>query len=180
MRFLTSISLGAVLVFGLTACMEEDVAELPPPAPLTIEATGYYCNMTITDHQGPKGQVRLKSLKKPLWFSSVRDTVAFTLLPEEPKDITVIYVTDMSKPDAWENPDNRDWVDAHAAHFVIGSSRKGGMGAAEPVPFISRQAAEDFARQYGGKIFAFTEIPESAGLGTFEIGSNNGNKEIGG
>ena len=180
MRFLTSVSLAAVLAFGLTACMEEEMAELPPPAPLTIEAMGYYCNMTITDHQGPKGQVRLKSLKKPLWFSSVRDTVAFTLLPEEPKDIAVVYVTDMSKVDAWENPDNRDWIDAQAAHVVIGSSKHGGMGAAEPVPFSSRQAAEGFARQYGGKIVAFSEIPESAVLGMVEIGSNSGNKEIGG
>ncbi len=180
MLFLKSSCLAVVLAFGLSACTEEEIAKLPAPAPLTIEAVGYYCNMTITDHQGPKGQVRLKSLKKPLWFSSVRDTVAFTLLPEEPKDIIVVYVTDMSNPDAWTNPENRDWIEAMAAHFVIGSSKKGGMGAAEPVPFATRQAAEGFAAEYGGKIAAFSEIPESAVLGTVEIGSNNDNKEYGG
>jgi len=180
MRFLKSSCLALVLVSGLTGCMEEKAAKLPPPAPLTQDAIGYYCSMTVTEHIGPKGQIRLKSQANPVWFSSVRDTVAFTLLPEEPKDILVIYVTDMSKPGSWENPKHIDWIDAKTAQFVIGSSRNGGMGAPEPVPFSSRQAAEDFISKYGGNIVAFSDIPESSILGSVEIGNNENNEEHGG
>ena len=87
----------AVLALALTttACGEEQVAEAPPPAELTREAIGYYCNMIVEDHSGPKGQIFLSDKSDPIWFSSVRDAIAFTLLPEEPKNIAAIYVNDM-------------------------------------------------------------------------------------
>ncbi len=61
MRLLASACLAIVLAAGLSACGDEERAELPPPAPLTQEAIGYYCNMTVREHHGPKGQIRLKS-----------------------------------------------------------------------------------------------------------------------
>jgi copper chaperone NosL len=176
-RIFASACLALVLVTGLISCTEEEVAELPPPAVLTHEAIGYYCNMTVMDHHGPKGQIRLKSRNKPIWFSSVRDTVAFTLLPEEPKDILAIYVTDMSKAESWENPEAGNWIDAKTALFVTGSSRKGGMGATEPVPFASEEAAEKFAKHHGGKIVAFSDIPHGSVLGPVEIKNNHENME---
>lgn len=180
MRLLTSAALAMVLAAALAACGDEERAEAPPPVRLTQEAVGYYCNMTVKEHPGPKGQIRLKSGDQPIWFSSVRDTIAFTLLPEEPKDILVIYVTDMSKAETWENPDNGDWIEAKTALFVIGSTRTGGMGAPEPVPFSSQEAAENFARQYGGEIVGLSEIPESAILGPVEVGNDHQNMEMGG
>jgi len=180
MRMLRSFCLALVLTSGLTGCGKEERVEIPPPASLTQEAIGYYCNMTVSEHQGPKGQIMLKSLDKPVWFSSVRDTVAFTLLPEEPKDILAIYVTDMSKTSSWENPENGDWIEAKSATFVIGSSKNGGMGAPEPVPFATRQAAVDFTTHHGGKIVAFSEIPESSILGPVEVGDRHDSKEHGG
>lgn len=180
MRLLTSAALAMVLAAGLSACGDEKEAEAPPPAPLTQEAIGYYCNMTVSEHPGPKGQIRLKSADQPIWFSSVRDTIAFTLLPEEPKDIWAIYVTDMSKAEAWENPENGDWIDAETALFVIGSTRKGGMGAPEPVPFSSQEAAEKFAGQYGGEVVGLSEIPEDAILGPVEIENDHQNMGSGG
>jgi len=180
MRFLTSAALAIVFSMSMSACMEEEVTELPPPAPLTHEAMGYYCNMTVTEHHGPKGQIRLKSQDKPVWFSSVRDTIAFTLLPEEPKDISAIYVTDMSNPEAWENPENGDWIEAKSAHYVTGSAKSGGMGAPEPVPFASKENAEKFVAQHGGMIVTFAEIPHSAILGPVEVTSSHDKKEHGG
>jgi hypothetical protein len=50
----------------------------------------------VLDHPGPNGQIFIKGQAEPVWFASVRDTVAFTLLPEEPKDVTAIYVNDMA------------------------------------------------------------------------------------
>ncbi len=180
MRVLTLACLAIILAVGLSACGDEERAELPPPAPLTQEAIGYYCNMTVREHHGPKGQIRLKSEDQPIWFSSVRDTIAFTLLPEEPKDIWVVYVTDMSKAETWESPENGNWIEAETALFVIGSTKKGGMGAPEPVPFSSQEAAEKFAEQYGGEIVGLSEIPENAILGPVEVGNEHQNMEHGG
>jgi copper chaperone NosL len=136
--------------------------------------------MTVREHHGPKGQIRLKSEDQPIWFSSVRDTIAFTLLPEEPKDIWVVYVTDMSKAETWESPENGNWIEAKTALFVIGSNRNGGMGAPEPVPFSSQKAAEKFANRYGGEIVGLSDIPENAILGPVEVGDNHQNMEQGG
>jgi len=180
MRFLISTCFAVILAASLTACQEEDVAELPPPVPLTQEPVGYYCSMTVADHHGPKGQIRLKSQDKPIWFSSVRDTITFTLLAEEPKDILVIYVTDMSKTGSWENPKNNDWIEAKSALFVTGSSKNGGMGAPEPVPFASKEAAETFVKQFGGKIVAFLDISDGSSLGPVEISDIPRNKDNGG
>jgi copper chaperone NosL len=167
------------LTVALSACSEEKPAELPPPVALTYEAIGYYCNMTVTDHPGPKGQIRLKSQDIPVWFSSVRDTIAFTRLPEEAKDILVVYVTDMSKAESWENPESGGWIEAGSALFVTGSSRKGGMGAPEPVPFSSKEAATEFANQYGGEIVSLSDIPDSSILGPVEVGGIHQNMDQG-
>ncbi len=172
--------LAIILAAGLSACSDEEQGELPPPARLTQEAIGYYCNMTVSEHPGPKGQIRLKSEDQPVWFSSVRDTIAFTLLPEEPKDIWVVYVTDMSKAETWESPEDGNWIEAKSALFVIGSTRRGGMGAPEPVPFSSQDAAEKFAKQYGGEIVGLSEIPEHAILGSVEVENAHQNMEHGG
>ena len=57
--------------------------------------------MLLVEHAGPKGQIRLASSEEPIWFSSARDTVAFTRMPLEPKDIRTIYVSDMAKAPSW-------------------------------------------------------------------------------
>lgn len=174
MRALVKTCFVIVLAMGLSACSEDEAAEMPPPAKLTREAIGYYCNMTVVDHQGPKGQIQLKNRRDPIWFSSARDTIAFTLLPEEPRDIAAIYVTDMAEARSWENPDKRTWIDAKTAVYVLGSSKRGGMGAPEPVPFSTREAAESFSRQHGGRVVAFADIPKDSILGMVEIGDSEG------
>ncbi len=50
------------------------------------------------------------------------------------------------------------WVDAKKASFVLGSDVLGPMGH-ELVPLSSREAAEEFSRDHGGKhIFRFHEV----------------------
>ena len=150
----------AVLLMALTACGEEpETAAKPEPQELTREAIGYYCNMIVADHTGPKGQVFLKSQAAPVWFSSVRDALAFTLLPEEPKHIAVIYVNDMGAA-SWASPEPGTWIEAKGATYVIGSEMRGGMGAQEAVPFAEPAQAEAFAARHGGRVVAFAEIPQ--------------------
>jgi copper chaperone NosL len=164
-----ALGIAAALLFTLAACGGEDTAEAPPPAPLSPEATGYFCNMTVSEHSGPKGQIHLKSHAEAIWFTSVRDTIAFTLLPEEPKDIAAIYVTDMGATKDWDHPEQGGWIEARSAFFVVGSTERGGMGAPELVPFKDRQAAETFAAVHGGTVVTFKEIPVDAVLGAVEI-----------
>jgi copper chaperone NosL len=150
------ITILSILV--LSACEKNIPVEIPQAHSLTREANGYYCLMTVVYHKGPKGQIILND-SKVLWFTSVRDTIAFTLSPEEPKNIAVVYVNDMSNS-AWDNPGADNWIEAKNAWYVLGSNRVGGMDAPETVPFGSKKSAADFATKYGGKVYIFSEIPK--------------------
>lgn len=155
-----------VALLAVAGCGEEKKAAAPPPpAALTAEAVGHYCNMTLIDHPGPKGQIFVAGRDQPYWFSSARDAIAFTLLPEEPKDIRAIYVTDMAKAKSWDDPGPQSWINAREAFYVLDSARRGGMGQQEAVPFSRRDAAEDFARANGGKVAAFADVPRDYVLG---------------
>jgi len=153
---------GALVLVG---CNAEKTAEAPPPQAMTDAAIGRYCGMNVMEHPGPKGQIILASQKEAVWFSSARDAISFTLLPEEPKDIRAIYVSDMAKAATWDEPGTTNWVDARQASFVIGSRKQGGMGGEEAVPFSDRAAAEKFAAENGGRVVAFTEVPKDYVLG---------------
>lgn len=151
------------LILLLAACREE-VAQITDPVALTPETVGHVCQMNLLEHEGPKGQVHLEGLPgAPLFFSQVRDVVAYLRLPEQTHRILAVWVNDMGAPGAtWESPGATNWIDAHKAHYVVGSARDGGMGAPELVPFADRQAALDFAAQYGGNVMRLESIPESA------------------
>ncbi len=160
--FSRPLSAGLALL-ALVAC--KDDAAKPAPHTLTDAAIGHYCGMMLTEHEGPKGQILLKGVDEPVWFSSAHDTVAFTLLPEEPKDIAAIYVSDMGAAPSWAEPGPDNWTDARTASFVVGSDAQGGMGGAEAVPFADKAKAEAFAEAHGGAVFAFDAIPPEAILG---------------
>jgi copper chaperone NosL len=115
--------------------------------------------MNLFEHPGPKGQIFAASLIEPVWFSSVRDAIAFTMLPDEPKDIQAIYVSDMGKAPSWDKPGADNWVEARRALFVIGSRAKAGMGGDEVVPFSDRSVAEKFVADKGGRIVTFDQVP---------------------
>jgi copper chaperone NosL len=156
---------------ALAGCNEQKTAEAPPPpVELTAAAIGHYCGMNVLEHSGPKGQIILASRRDPVWFSSARDALAFTMLPEEPKDIRAVYVSDMAKAPSWDKPGATNWVDAKTVTFVVGSRRKSGMGAAEAVPFSDREAAATFAKENGGRAVTFAEVPKDYVLGAaFEM-----------
>lgn len=150
------------LILALAACREE-VAIHPDPVPLTIEAVGHFCQMDLFEHPGPKAQVHLEGLPgTPLFFSQVRDAVAYQRLPEQSHPILAIYVNDMGVAPTWEEPGASNWIVAEIAHYVVGSSREGGMGAPEVVPFGSEDAARAFAAAHGGAVMAYDAIPDAA------------------
>lgn len=152
--------LGGLALLALAACKEE--AGKPAAHTLTDDAIGRYCGMMLTEHEGPKGQILLDGVDEPVWFSSARDTLAFTVLPEEPKDIAAIYVSDMGAAPSWAEPGVDNWTDAKTASFVVGSDVEGGMGGTETVPFADREKAEAFAREHGGEVVAFDAVATEA------------------
>jgi len=154
MRALRKLALAGLLV--LAACSKQEEA-IPAPHAMAAEATGYYCGMLLTEHGGPKGQILLRGTDTPVWFTSVRDTINFLRLPEEPKDIGAIYVSDMAKAPSWEDPGGENWIAAGDAVYVVGSDRQGAMGGAEAVPFGAKDAAAAFASEHGGKVVGFDE-----------------------
>lgn len=149
------------LTLALAAC--DKPPAVPPPAPQEVSdsATAQFCGMLLSEHAGPKGQIFVRDKAKPFWFASVRDTIAFLRLPEMPKDVVAVYVNDMGRAHNWQQPEPGTWVDARRALYVIGSRRRGGMDAAEAVPFGDKAAARRFAAANGGRVVAFADIPDS-------------------
>jgi copper chaperone NosL len=146
----------------LAACRDEQVARLQPVA-LTAEATGYFCQMNLMEHPGPKAQVHVDGMPgMPLFFSQVRDAIAFARMPEQDYVIRKIYVNDMgAKGATWDQPGAENWIAADEAVYVIGSARQGGMGAAETVPFSRREDALAFAAANGGNVVSLSDIPDA-------------------
>ncbi|MEH6580885.1 MAG: nitrous oxide reductase accessory protein NosL [Halioglobus sp.] len=152
--------LGIVLPLSLLlACGETVSVAVPSPRELSRDAIGYFCQMTVVEHMGPKGQIILRDRDEPLWFTSVRDAIAFTAMPGEPRNIAALYVTDIGLA-SWDNPEAGTWVDGHKAWYVVDSDRTGGMGAPEFVPFGKKEDADRFVTQYGGEIVSFNSLPK--------------------
>ena len=94
---------GALLVSG---CNDQKTAEAaPPPQQMTASAIGRYCGMNVLEHPGPKGQIILASQKDAIWFSSARDAISFTMLPEEPE----LHEADAYLPAIAVPMDAHDW-----------------------------------------------------------------------
>ncbi len=166
-----SVILAALLV--LAACEEEPgAASAVAPQEPGAEDVGHYCGMIVENHSGPKGHIFLSDQTEPLWFSSIRDTLAFTMLPEEPDNIAAIFVNDMGQAKNWDHPEPGTWVAAREAHYVIGSDARGGMGAPAIVPFGDLTAAKRFVEERGGSILAFDEIPQEMVLGPADEGGS--------
>ncbi|MDP2122120.1 MAG: nitrous oxide reductase accessory protein NosL [Hoeflea sp.] len=166
MKRLTTLAAIVAAAISLAACSEQQSsAEVPLPVALSEEAVGHYCNMTILEHTGPKAQIHLANNPHPLWFSQVRDGIAFIRSPEETYEAVVVYVNDMGKASDWDFPGFETWIDAREAWFVIGSRKTGGMGTPEVIPFGTEQTASGFADENGGLVVRLAEIPDAYVLG---------------
>ncbi len=151
------------LVFlALSACGTEDDPKAQPPAAqeVTLDSVGHYCGMNLVEHSGPKGQIFVYGRETPVWFTAIKQVFAYTLLPEEPKGISAIYVHDMGKVHNWNQPETGTWIDARSAFYVIESEFIGGMGAEDALPFGDKAKALEFADKYRGRVVSFNDMPE--------------------
>ena len=170
LRFVLLVSALAML----SAC-KEDVAQSIVPQDMTPETLGHYCQMNLLEHPGPKAQIFLEGSPAPLFFSQVRDAIAYARGPEQIAPILVIYVNDMGAAGAtWDQPGDGNWIAADKAFYVVGSARRGGMGAPEAVPFATRDEAAAFVHAEGGKVLALADITDAMVLTPVETGSGQG------
>lgn len=156
----------AALALLLVVACKEDVTQDISPVGLSAEAVGYFCQMDLFEHEGPKAQAHLAGLTQmPLFFSQVRDVVAYLRLPEQSHEVLAIWVNDMGAAGAtWMDPGIDNWINAQEAFFVVGSRVEGGMGAPETVPFSDAAKATAFAEANGGTIMRLADIPDEAVL----------------
>ncbi len=153
--------LGAGVLALSAACSPQPGSRTPPTArPITEDSVGYFCSMDLLEHEGPKGQIFVRGQADPLWFSTIRQTLAYTLLPDSPKGLDAIYVTDMGKASDLRHPGPDTWIDARSAVYVTHSRQVGGMGSEDPLPFGKLEDAKAFAAIHGGQVLAYKDIPE--------------------
>lgn len=148
-----------VLIMALAACNRPAA----PVAPREITA-GTSCSldgMTLAEFPGPKGQIHYAS-GEPDFFCDTVEMFSIYLQPEQKKRITAIFTQDMGKTD-WQKPQGH-WIDARQAYYVLGSKKTGSMGPTL-ASFSGLQDAENFAKQFGGKVLKFDQVtPEMADL----------------
>ncbi len=172
MKHFLIVLLAAVALIG---CRGED-DKIPDAVAMTSDALGHYCQMNLMEHVGPKAQVHLEGMPAPLFFSQVRDAIAYQRMPEQSHSISAIYVSDMSVAPDWKTPGINNWMSAEKAIYVVGSKLTGGMGAQELVPFSEKTSAEKFAAANGGEIRSLSDIPDELVLAPVEFATDkNGN-----
>ncbi len=161
-----------VLILLLAACRED--AGPPPPVALTASSVGYFCQMNLLEHGGPKAQVHLDAYPgKPLFFSQVRDALSYLKMPEQDAIVTATYLNDVGAAASWDQMGATNWISLDKAVFVLGSDMMGGMGQPEIVPFADPARARAFAARHGGQVMTLDEIPSSALLPPEAAGSDS-------
>lgn len=160
-----------VLLLFVTSCTDDQNGGISKPSPveLTADAVSHYCQMNVLEHPGPKAQIHVAGMLAPLFFSQVRDAIAFIKSEERPGEVMAVYVSDMAKAPSWDEPGKNNWIDAESAYLVVGSNKKGGMGAPEIAPFGTGEAAARFAENYGGEVMTLEGIPKDAVLGSVNL-----------
>ena len=163
--------IGMALIYLLLAAYKQELAQDVAPVPLNNNAVGHYGQMSLLEHDGPKAQAHLAGLPGvPIFFSQVRDVVAFLRMPEQSHEVMAVWVNDMGASGAsWDAPGADNWIDARDALYVVGAEVVGGMGAPELVPFSDREAAQRFASDKGGAVMTLDEIPDAAVLAPVEL-----------
>ncbi len=164
MKHFKSLTFFAVLTVAITSlmsCSDKNEQQQMLHKAVAIESADecHLCGMLITRFDGPKGEVfRKESGEQVFKFCSTRDMFSYYLDPENKRNVAQMLVHDMSKmPWGSEGIDDKYFIDAKAAWYVVGSEKTGAMG--ETLASFSQQDdAKAFAEEFGGKVISFTDI----------------------
>jgi len=160
MRYLlakSSLVTGLMVLLILAGCINDKQQTMVQKV-VAIESGEecHLCGMIITHYPGPKGQLFSKGIVGNLKFCSTRDMFAFILDPENRHNIQEAFVHDMAVS-PWDHPDEKTYVDARKAWYVIGHSKRGSMGATL-ASFARQQDAQSFAELEGGEVLDFDQV----------------------
>lgn len=156
-------ALAAFGALGLAGCGREAAdAGAAAATDFGADAACALDGMLLAEYPGPKGQVLVAAPAAREWYCDTLELLNELLRPEQVRKLRGAWVQDMARAD-WEQPRGH-WIDARSAHYVLGSRRKGSMGATA-APFADAAAAQSFQAQHGGRVAAFAELrPEMVDL----------------
>ena len=146
-----------LFIFLLASCGESKQQQMIHQA-VKIESSDecHLCGMMIGEFGGPKGEIYRKeggSVKK---FCSTRDMLSYYLDPENKRNVSQLFVHDMSKM-PWGKTNDSYFIDAKKAWFVSDSSKIGAMGKTL-ASFSKKIDAQAFSKEFGGKVLSFEQI----------------------
>lgn len=162
MKFLLKTILIVTTLSILSACGEQAQQQIIHQAK-AIESSDecHLCGMLITNFSGPKGELYRKDRGDNVHkFCSTRDMFSFYLDPENKRNVTTMYVHDMSKM-PWDEPDDGYFIDAKTAWFVVGSEKTGAMGKTL-ASFSKQNDAQAFAIEFGGEVLDFSQVDQAS------------------
>lgn len=164
-KLLALITTLMIAVTSLMSCSDKAEQEQMLHKAVAMESADecHLCGMLITRFDGPKGEVfRKESGEQVFKFCSTRDMFSYYLDPENKRNVAQMLVHDMSKmPWGSDSINDKYFIDAKTAWYVIGSEKTGAMG--ETLASFSQQSdAQAFAKEFGGKVISFADISYDA------------------
>jgi copper chaperone NosL len=164
-KSLTFIAALTIAVTSLMSCSDKTEQQQMLHKAVAMESADecHLCGMLITRFDGPKGEVFRKETGDQVFkFCSTRDMFSYYLDPENKRNVAQMLVHDMSKmPWGSDSIDDKYFIDAKTAWYVVGSEKTGAMG--DTLASFSQQSdAQAFAKEFGGKVISFTDISYDA------------------
>ena len=154
-----------LLTLALTACSDnsEQLKMLQQAVKIESGEECHLCGMLITNFDGPKGEAYRKEQGDHVFkFCSTRDMFSYYLEPENTRNVSQMFVHDMSKmPWGSDSIDDKHFIDAKNAWYVAGSEKTGAMGKTL-ASFSLQTDATAFAKEFGGKVLPFTAINQDS------------------
>jgi len=149
----------------LAACTDDASQQETIHQAVAMESSDecHLCGMLITHFDGPKGEVFRKEQGDTVFkFCSTRDMFSYYLDPENKRNVSQMLVHDMSKmPWGSNSIDDKHFIDAKIAWFVVGSEKTGAMGKTL-ASFSLETDAQAFAKEFGGKVLQFKDVDQDA------------------
>jgi len=155
--FIKSLSTLSLLLL-VVGCNNKQAEQQMLKEAVAIESADecHLCGMLISNFPGPKGESVRKSSEQVNKFCSTRDMFAYYLQPENTRNVTQLFVHDMSKM-PWAELNDGHFIDAKKAWYVTGSSKRGAMGQTL-ASFSLEEHALAFSKEFGGEVYRFEEI----------------------
>lgn len=152
----TRLALALLLATGLlAACGDKGDGTALAPVEIGRDTACELDGMLLADYPGPKGQILYAGEAAPDFFCDTTELLSTLLAGEQVRAVRAAYAQDMAKAD-WNQPQGY-WIDAKTALYVVGSKRHGSMGPTI-ASFAEEADAQQFSKEYGGKVLRFAEI----------------------